>query len=323
MKVGAHKMVHPNAYLADPADELSVRSGLLKTLVQRSPRHAWLAHPKLNPNYKPVHDKKFDLGSAMHIQVLGDPHDRIIKIDHKDYRTAASKAARDNAYAKHDVPILAHQMPAIEFAAATAPPQLSALRDLNGDDFTACPFTDGEPEMTIIWRDEKTGVLCRGRLDWWHHDITEHTMFWDYKTTTGSAAPDDLSRRLLNTGSDFQAAFYCRGIRAITGIKNPRFGFIVQETTEPFALCAVTFDRDVMRAADQQIGRALALWKRCVEENRWPGYPQRMSMIYAPAWLIANERERELVEEARDHDLYRTMIDWQAPQPRAANGGRR
>ena len=322
LKTGAHAMVHPNVYQDDPAEEISTRSSDLRVVIRQSPRHAFLAHPRLNPDWKPDLRKAFDLGTAMHAIVLGDPHQRLVVIDADSYRTKDAQAARDAAYADRATPVLAADYERVVEAVAAAQPQLAALREHDGRPFTAVPLTAGNPEMTLIWRDGPTGLLCRSRVDWWHDDVSDTTMFWDYKTTT-NAHPDEAPRRLLETGAEMQAAFYRRGIAAITGINRPRFGYIMQETTPPYAMSAVEFDEEVMDRADQRIDRGLRIWARCLQEKRFPGYDARLQTVYAPGWYAART-ETEQVRDEHDARLgtnaFEQMIEWQAPHQQQQNG---
>lgn len=70
LKPGVHRI--PEAeYHADPAPAPSLSSGIARALLARSPRHAWIMSPRLNPEWAPVEKKAFDLGRAGHRAVLG------------------------------------------------------------------------------------------------------------------------------------------------------------------------------------------------------------------------------------------------------------
>ena len=48
-----HTDISAEAYHADPAPEPSLSSSVAKILVNLSPAHARIAHPRLNPDYRP------------------------------------------------------------------------------------------------------------------------------------------------------------------------------------------------------------------------------------------------------------------------------
>src|SRR3979411_2799004 len=71
LPVGLHFDVQAADYHADPCERPSLSSSIAKILIEKTPRHAWTAHPWLNPNFVPKQDSKFDLGSAVHELMLG------------------------------------------------------------------------------------------------------------------------------------------------------------------------------------------------------------------------------------------------------------
>src|SRR5262249_14947890 len=95
-------------YLADPAPVPSASGGILSTLLDRTPRHAWTAHPRLNPHWEPDNDSKYDIGSAAHEMMLGGS-DRIVVVEADSYRTKDAQTARDEAYAAGKTPLLPDQ----------------------------------------------------------------------------------------------------------------------------------------------------------------------------------------------------------------------
>ena len=108
-KPGVYNDVSESAYHADPCPEPSLSSGIIKTLNTRSPRHAWQAHPRLNPGYAEIHKTAYDIGHAAHALRLHDDRGIVI-IDAKSYQTNDAKAQRDQAYIDGKVPVLADKM---------------------------------------------------------------------------------------------------------------------------------------------------------------------------------------------------------------------
>ena len=58
-------------YLSDPAPEPSVTSGILRELLNGTPRHVWERTPRLNSAAIPETKAAFDLGSAAHALFVG------------------------------------------------------------------------------------------------------------------------------------------------------------------------------------------------------------------------------------------------------------
>lgn len=256
---GVH-LIGEERYHADPCVEPSLSASIATTLLTHSPKHAWQAHPRLNPDWQPTHDQRFDIGSAAHALVLGDEAKFEI-VDADDYRTKEAKAARDEAYEGGRIPLLIAQWERVKSMHAAAVTQLTLHDDK--------PFIQGKPEMALVW--QEGSIWCRCLLDWLPHDPQEGQTFFDYKTTSASANPDVVDRRLFGTGADIQAAFYLRGIKAVFGI-DATFAFVIQETEPPYALCVVDFDRETMDVAERKVERAIALWGECLATDRWPAY---------------------------------------------------
>jgi hypothetical protein len=278
--------VPADAYHADTVnDRPSLSASIAHALVSRSPKHAWTAHPKLNPDYKRTDEAKFDVGTLVHSLLL-DQSREVAVIPADDWRTKDAKAARDEARAAGLVPLLERQWTEVEAMVVAVRQQL--------DEHTAQPplLADGKPERTLVW--DEDGVACRARLDWLRDDLT---VIEDLKTTSRSADPDTFSRNLYGLGYDLKAAFYIRAVQAVSGV-TPMFRWIVVETTPPYALSVVSPAPSLLTIANARVDFALALWRKCVEENEWPAYRQEVAYAELPSWAEMRWLEQEAREAA-------------------------
>lgn len=131
--------------------------------------------------------------------------------------------------------------------------------------FLLDPSVKKETEIALTWKDDESGVMCKGRLD----VITEDYVI-DYKTTT-DASTRAFKREALRYGYDLQAAMYMEAARA--NRYNPKgFIFIAQEKDPPYMV-------NVLHASDAFLDRGawimrdlLAKYKECRDKNDWPGY---------------------------------------------------
>ena len=287
-------------YHADPAPAPSLSASIANLMLSRSPRHAWEAHPQLNPDYEPDNRRDFDLGSAAHAALL-EGSSQIEVIEASDYRTVAAREARDAALAQGKLPLLPHQWNDVQAMVSVAIRRLARAHDE-----TASFRNHGAPERMLIWQEGET--WCRSLVDWLPDDPREP--IWDYKTTGGSAHPDAWGRQIWSLGYDVQAAFYLRGRRAIMGDRASReFRFVVQEADPPYALSIVALTPGAVDLAERKVQRAIDLWTRCLAEDRWPGYPAQTCYVDAPAWH--ETRWAEAVE--RDRVPGADALHWQAP----------
>jgi hypothetical protein len=264
----------------------SLSKSVAHILLNHSPLHAWTAHPKLNPDFEPTVDEKYDIGTAVHGLFL-EGQASVAVIPYDDWRTKAAAEARKEARAAGLTPLLAKQWDDVRRMEQAIWEQL--------DRHTADPplFQAGLPERTVVWEDQ--GVLCRARLDWLHNDFAAID---DLKTTTRSANPEQWARMsMFSIGADIQAAFYARGVKAATGVE-PTFRLVIAECSSPYAISVVSPGPDVLALAEKKVDWALALWRRCLADNRWPGYEDRVAYAELPPWEESRWLEREMREVA-------------------------
>jgi PDDEXK-like domain of unknown function (DUF3799) len=279
-------------YHADPCDTPSLSASIAHRLLTQSPHHAWWHHPKLNPAFTRDVSGAFDRGTAAHALLL-EGEGKFAVIDADDYRTAAAKVAREVARAAGRVPLLRDQWPEVHAMVDMCRRQLL----LHGA--APRPFTAGGPERTIIWTEDMGRVTCRARLDWLHDDFKTVD---DYKTVSGSANPVVWTRNTLwALGHDLQAAFYCRAVKAATGIE-PEFRFVVQETFAPYALSVIGLMPSAMAMARRKVEQAIAIWSECLHANAWPGYVREVAYAEAPPWELAKLEERAYWQQQQAGD---------------------
>lgn len=286
MKPGIYDLPH-DEYLSDPCDRPSLNSGIARILCTSSPLHAWTAHPKLNPDWQHTVDEKFDVGTVAHDLLLAGSDDKLVVVSAADWRTKEAKEARAEARANGHTALLAHQRDEVVRMLAELYAQLER-RDIDPPLFQA-----GKPEQTVIW-EEDGGVVCRARLDWLRDSLTAVD---DYKTTSRTANPESWSRTLFSMGYDVQAAFYLRGLQAVTGA-SAGFRFVVQETYPPYALSVVSLAPAAMELAVRKVEYAIGLWRDCFASDEWPAYPTQVCWASPPAWEEARWLEREEVVTA-------------------------
>lgn len=286
MKIGPgiHEITEAQ-YHADPCPA-SLSSSIAKILDKQSPLHAWNAHPRLNPMYQPKTASHFDFGSAVHSFLLNGQNVMSV-IDAVDWRKKETQEQRDAARDAGLIPVLKDDYARVLDVGDVIYEQISA--------HGAQPalLADGKPEQTLIW-EEPNGVVCRARTDWLRND---YDFVDDLKTTARSANPTSFVKTFYDLGYDVQAAFYSRGVEALTGI-TPTFRFIVVEASEPHAVTVFALAPDALDLAQAKVDRAIGLWRESLEKNHWPGYATDVVHVEAPGWDVTRFMEREELEAA-------------------------
>ena len=260
-------------YHADPCPQPSLSNSIANILISQSPLHAWHAHSRLNPNYQPETDSRFDLGSAAHMLLLERDLTKIAVVAADDWRTKVAKEARDVARSNGQFSVLARHY-------ASMVQMVAAARTFIASTELAGILDTGLPEQTVIW--QEGSAWCRARPDLLS---AAHKVILDYKTTE-NAEPEAFIRQIGRMGYDLQAEWYTRGLAAFG--PEPTFVFLAQEISAPYACSLVGLANSYRAVGQSKVERALGLWKRCTETNTWPSYSTRI--------CYAEPRPYELVE---------------------------
>lgn len=139
---------------------------------------------------------------------------------------------------------------------------------------------DGRPliEATLVWRDEKTGLMCKARPDNLNFGAG---LFCDVKTTV-SAHPGQFAHSAAEYGYFDQAAHYGNGLRTLTGRDFDCY-LIPVEKTPPFAVGCYPIGLEDLEAARARVEWALAKIAEAEKAGVWPGY--RETVLCAPKWF--------------------------------------
>lgn len=284
---GSVRQMSAEEYHSDfvQADLPTLSASIARILIAESPKHAWTAHPKLNPDYEPLVAEKFDIGRCAHSLLL-EGEASVAVIDAPDWRTNAAKEQRDAARVAGQTPLLAKDWSTVERMCEAMKTQIGVL------EVDPPLFCDGKAEQTLVW--DEHDVPCKARLDWLRDD---RSAIDDMKTTSKSANPETWSRTIFNIGYDVQAAFYLRGLMAVTGAA-AEFRLAVVETSPPYALSVISLAPAALELANAKVDWAIATWRRCLEQDEWPAYQTRVAYAEMPSWEETRWLQREAQEAA-------------------------
>lgn len=309
LSAGIHPDIPEAVYHADPAPSPSLSHSVAVELIDRSPMHAHLKHPRLGGGSEWDPDSKLDIGKAIHAG-LTRTEAALTVIDAEDWRTKAAKEQRASAHAAGSVPLLRHQFETVRAAIAVARAQIAAHE-------IAPDWIEGAGERTLVWQERVRDVSfwCRARLDW--TPAGARGPLYDVKSTTGDANPEAWSRRLYSDGYDLQAALYARGA-AVLGLRpeGSEFRFLVLEQKPPHALCVIGVPPDARAMAEEKLRRAFELWAHCLSNDSWPGYPGRVCYADMPVWEFTRaEQAKDRARLARESggSIAADMLHWQRP----------
>jgi len=267
-------------YHLDQRPNPSLSYSTASTLVNRSPYHAWLEHPRLGGQGKDA-TREMDEGTVLHQLILGT-EPRYRELGYDDYRTNTAKVARDRAKEEGMIPILSHRLDGLFQCSESVRKQLVELDVV----------LIGQSEGVVEWNsldNKNREVMCRARVDHFHY---EDAVIYDLKSTT-NAHPNACLRKIIDLGYDIQGAAYIQGIQWLFRELVGKLSFknIFFETEEPYMVCVVNHSESLRSLGLSKWFRAVNLWSDCNHSNHWPKYGE--VTLSAPSWAISREMEAE------------------------------
>lgn len=279
---GYHALLSMGDYLADPCPEPSMSTSTADALFYRTPLHAHAEHPRFGKK-RGTSSREADTGSAAHSLVFGGAPVQYVEhvtmrggpnkgqqVVPKDWTTKDAQEARDAIREAGGIPMLPHDREEIEGIANAA---REALATLNG--------TNIAHEVTMLYQLE--GAWCRSRADYLDdlHDI-------DMKTVDNADPFDFLAhvpKKIM-----MQKAMRSLGHKSLGHQRV--CAWLLVERAFPFAWSFVAMDPAKLAIAEERAAWSAKRWRRCLDEQRWPGY--RTDIYYAAPkpWEEVESAER-------------------------------
>lgn len=250
-----------------------------KVLIQKSPLHAWLRKRRETPEEESESEREDkETGNILHAMLLGKGR-RIVVLPFDDYRTKAAKESRDKARAEGAIPVKHNREPWLTAQAQ----RIRRAIEVFGIGL------DGEREAGVTWiepTDDGDDVECLGALDLWQPRTG--TIF-DLKFVK-SAHPEAIKRQMISMGYDIQAAAYRSAVEQIEPQHQGRVRFVFLFCEVSTAAVTPVEPAGSMRAlGESRWRRAVNTWARCLREDHWPGYVERVTTVDAPPWALEQE----------------------------------
>lgn len=281
LKPGIYDMP-AHIYHADPCPTPSLNAGLITTLLDQTPAHAFAEHPRLDGSkiFKPT--EASDNGSVAH-SLLFEGISNMVECQFDDWRKKEARTQRDAIRAEGKVPALTHQINIVRGMANSGRRIWTRNQDL-----AAYPPEAGVGEQSLFWTEHDefgNEYWMRCRPDWLSDD---RLITIDGKFTDTSVRPDLFAKQMMRMDYHTRAAFYIRGIKKVFGT-NARYAFLSVESSAPHEGVVLELDPMFISLGEERVEEALALWMKCMREKKWPGYGDRIQVVAAPAWALSDE----------------------------------
>lgn len=223
--------MRPGKYLGIPEDEYhkhpAMSQSLLKSLLNT---YADYEHEKANPKKSDA----MDFGTAYHTFVLS-PQEFDKKYIICPFNHAGKKDYKDWVQGNFDGREILKQQDFEQINDMyTALTTLCPPFDDNCNNPIKALMQDVNCEVTYLYEEPETGILCRCRIDVEKKNLEA---IIDFKTTQkGKAKPASFRRVVEEYGYHIQAAFYIDAFKVINEVDIPdeRVFFVVQEKEPPY-----------------------------------------------------------------------------------------
>lgn len=283
LTTGLHFDVPEVEYHAHPALSASRAKLLVPPSTPLKFKHA-LAQPEERKRH-------FDIGKAVHAKVLGTPLDVVAvqkvtrdkqRVDATDYDTKSAQEHRDAIYAEGKIPLLAHEIRAVQ--------AMSDAILANPDARTIMEFPS-RPEVSMFWTCPDTGVECRARVDWLPESVEGRRLIISDVKTAASAWPADFVRSAAGFLYDLQDAWYRDGARVLGLDPDPAFLFVVVEKQQPYDVAVVQLHEDAQRRGQALMDRTRRIYAECLASDAWPGIPHGIHTTDLPTYEYYKHEE--------------------------------
>ncbi len=150
----------------------------------------------------------------------------------------------------------------------------------------------GLAEESLTWTDDRTGLQCKGRLDYLRPDLVI-----DLKSSR-DPSPSKFERDAVNYGYAAQVAFYQDGASAalrITGERRPCV--IAVRTKDDFDVAAFQLTEEALGMGRMIYRSLLQRVEECTAANYWPGVAPELRSLNLPPWAVSEIINSESSEE--------------------------
>ena len=149
-------------------------------------------------------------------------------------------------------------------------------------------------EMPFVWKDPKTGVPCKAKLDAIKRTKNGIVVI-DYKTSSDIDGVLNWPQKLQYP---LQAEFYSRAVEAKYGEKPCEFVFVIQSNKEgeEDVVCVANVEYETQEVAKSIVDHHIAaiidrlqIWEETKDKTIWAAYPNRCELRYSNWYMERGE----------------------------------
>jgi hypothetical protein len=288
---GVYADVPMEIYHGQLTDTPSISSSGLRTIESQTPAH-YYAGSYLNPNAEQEESKALNIGRAAHSLLLGDEpfHKHFVVSPFPDFRKKEAREWRDEKMEQGFTILTAAQYQQI----------LAMKKVLEQEPLVKAGLLKGAVEYTFVWKDEKTGIWLKSRIDL----IPHQAYLIDYKSTV-SAAPFKIQKSNIDYRYFSQLALGTEGLIQLGLMpKQPLTWLLLfQEKSPPYSVVPQEIEEDFIWRGAQLNRRALDTFAECLEKDEWPSW-DLPPVLRVPDWM------HEKLQREEDSNLLPEPPEW-------------
>ena len=139
----------------------------------------------------------------------------------------------------------------------------------------------GTGEMGVVWKDEETGIWCKGLVDRFCK-CWGYTLVPDLKSCQ-DARPREFAKTVYDRNYHTKGMFYLDGLNAVAPMDR-RFMWIAVESAPPHGIMVYDMSESMAQTGRKNYRRLLNEYKSCKESGVWPGYQIGEESLDLPKW---------------------------------------
>lgn len=276
-------------YHGDCTEGPSISSSGLRTIQAYSPLHYWNTS-YMNPDrdedaLEELEQKEaIRIGRAVHTLILEPKTFRgLFKIrpsEWKDWRTNASQEWKEAQIAQGVTVLTEDEMTRVATMAG---------RLMEHELFTN-GVLDGHIELSMVWKDERTGVWLKSRPD----ALPRGTNVVADVKCLRDVRDEPLQRAIFDSGYDVQLAMVGVGRRVLLGLETEEHLLICIESKRPHAIRAAPIPENEIHDSLLILRQSINTFAKCVKENVWPGFEANDSAYVSRTPWARQKLEQEI-----------------------------
>jgi hypothetical protein len=177
---------------------------------------------------------------------------------------------------------------------------IEIARAVREDEQCASVLASGDPEVAIVWVHERTGLLCKGRIDWLelcggsHGRMNALPMFADLKTACDITHGPFMSK-CAKLHYHTRMAWYGDGLRCAAGMQQDdqiETLILAVESGKPHDSAVYWIPDEVLETGRDEYEELMTKLRLALDLDEWNGVANNARICFTlPKWAVNNPED--------------------------------